>query len=85
MSDYPPYACSCCGATNGDMFHDYYAKVLKREPSETETQAYWVYKRAYSMAKEMIAKAEQVVIRVPKKQRTYRKRAAYWETKGATK
>ena len=22
-SEYPPYACSCCGATNGDMFLDY--------------------------------------------------------------
>lgn len=23
MSNYPPYACSCCGVTNGDMFWDY--------------------------------------------------------------
>ena len=21
--EYPPYACSCCGVTNGDMFWDY--------------------------------------------------------------
>ena len=23
MSKYPPYACSCCGVANGDMFWDY--------------------------------------------------------------
>ena len=23
MSEYPPYACSCCGVANGDMFWDY--------------------------------------------------------------
>ena len=23
MSNYPPYACTCCGVTNGDMFWDY--------------------------------------------------------------
>lgn len=38
MSEHPPYACSCCGVTNGDMFWDYiehnadeltYAAVIK--------------------------------------------------------
>jgi len=38
MSEYPPYACSCCGVTNGDMLYDYikhnaetltYAEVVK--------------------------------------------------------
>lgn len=81
--EYPPYACSCCGVTNGDMFDDYYKTVLKREPSDAEVQAYWTYKRAYHMAKDMIAKAKNEVIRYPKRQRTYRKKAAYWETKGA--
>lgn len=84
MSEYPPYACKCCGATNGDMFEDYYRTTLNREPSDTEVQAYWVYKKAYTMAKDMLAKAEQLTIRLPKRQRTYRKRAAYWATKGVT-
>lgn len=51
MSDYPPYACSCCGVTNGDMFYDYF-RSLGREPTERENIEFEVYRKYWMKLKE---------------------------------
>lgn len=47
MSDYPPYACSCCGFTNGDMFYDY-----NQNPTEVELAEFSGYRKAWYSLKE---------------------------------
>jgi len=49
-SDYPPYACSCCGITNGDMFSDYYAH-LGVEPTERDVLEFETYRRVWNALK----------------------------------
>lgn len=34
ISEYPPYACSCCGVTNGDMFEDRPGEITPEEIAE---------------------------------------------------
>ena len=79
--DYPPYACSCCGYANGDMFYDYILSTEQREPTEAETNAYWIYKKALILAQEIVKRAEQGVKarRNIGSRKKYTKRSAYWQ------
>lgn len=43
---FPPYACSCCGVTNGDMFYDYF-NHLGKEPTPDEIAEFNGYRKAW--------------------------------------
>lgn len=49
---YPPYACQCCGITNGDMFQDYF-RSLGREPTETECAGFEMYRKMWRENQEL--------------------------------
>ncbi len=44
LSNYPPYACSCCGVTNGDMFYDW---LKGRKPTKQEEDFFQNYVKAW--------------------------------------
>lgn len=62
MNDYPPYACSCCGVANDDMFYDYY-QSLGREPSQEESTEFKYYKKFWYKFKEERAVIKQEAFR----------------------
>lgn len=49
MSNYPEYACSCCGVTNGDMFYDW---LQGREATDEEQMYFKAYRQAWQQLKE---------------------------------
>ncbi len=51
MSKYPPYACSCCGVTNNDMFYDYYHHEGK-EPTDQEVTEFNAYRKMWNILHE---------------------------------
>ena len=77
-SEYPPYSCSCCGVTNGDMFWDYiqanaeeltYAKVVEL------CDEFDVYRNRWNAhAKDTVQSIKDV-----RKRRPYTKTSPYWE------
>lgn len=82
ISNYPPYACKCCGYTNGDMFADYY----NFKPTKIQGLEFDAYKKMWNLlsderkkAKEIIATRKTPTIRKPRKQ--YEKKSPYWAEK----
>ena len=78
---YPPYACKCCGVTNGDMLWDYidsnketltYAEVV-RLCDEFDT-----YRIEWQLHNDAASRA----IRAPSKRKPYVKKSPYWENRG---
>ncbi len=80
-SEYPPYACSCCGVANGDMFWDYiehnkdtltYGEVLRM------TDDFDTYRKQWNAHAE--AAREDIKAGIPrKKYKKYTKSSPYWE------
>lgn len=81
MSKHPPYACSCCGVANGDMFWDYvqhnkdtltYGEVLRLSD---EFDSYRIGWNAQAEAAREAARAAK-----PRKSyKRYIKSSPYWE------
>lgn len=80
-SEYPPYACSCCGVANGDMFWDYiehnadtltYAEVVRMTDEFDSYRKEW---NAHAEATREDIKAG----RPRKKYKKYTKVSPYWE------
>ena len=81
MSNYPPYACSCCGVVNGDMFWDYiehnagtltYADVL------CMTDEFDTYRKEWNAHAET-TREDIKAARTRKRGREYTKVSPYWE------
>ena len=81
MSKYPPYACSCCGVVNGDMFWDYiehnadtltYAEVVRM------TDEFDTYRNKWNAHAEATREAVRAAKpRIPRKK--YTKSSPYWD------
>jgi hypothetical protein len=87
MSDYPPYACKCCGYTNGDMFADFY----NYEPTEIQCLEFDAYKKMWHLlnderkeAKAIIANRKMVSTRMRKPRKKYTKKSPYWAVIGVS-
>ena len=81
MSEYPPYACSCCGVANGDMFWDYiehkkdtltYGEVLRM------TDDFDIYRKQWNAHAEA-AREDIKAGRPRKKHKKYSKSSPYWD------
>lgn len=81
--EYPPYACSCCGVVNGDMFWDY-IEHNKENISYGEAQRLTVefdsYRKSWNAhaeaARDSINNAEPRL-----KRKKYVKSSPYWDKK----
>ena len=77
-SEYPPYACSCCGVANGDMFWDYiehnkdtltYDEVLRM------TDDFDTYHKQWNAH----AEAARDDIKAGRPRKKYTKSSPYWD------
>ena len=81
MSKYPPYACSCCGVANGDMFWDYIehnADTLTCAEVVRMTDEFDTYRKEWNAHAE--ATREDIKSGRPrKKYKKYTKSSPYWD------
>lgn len=56
MSKYPPYACSCCGFANADMFYDHY----NFEPTDNQIMEFRAYRKVWAMLQKEREKAREI-------------------------
>ena len=81
MSDYPPYACSCCGVVNGDMFWDYIEHnkdTLTYGEVERLTDEFDSYRKQWNAHAEA-AREDVRAVKLRKSHKRYVKSGPYWD------
>lgn len=78
--EYPPYACSCCGVVNGDMFWDYIehnASTLTFAEVQELCDEFDSYRSKWHKCNEEASKS----VRYAARRKPYTKKSEYWETR----